>query len=465
MTLTDEALDDLRLGFRGALIGPEDVAYDKACVVQNGMFHRRPGLIMRCTGTADVVDAVALARERDLLLAVQGGGHSIAGHSSVDGGLLVDLSGMRGVRVDPVRGVVHVQGGATWGDVDRETQLFGLAVPSGIVSTTGVGGLTLGGGIGWLHRKYGLSCDNLRAAEIVTADGRVLRVDESEHPELLWGLRGGGGNFGVVTAFEFDAHPVGPVVMNGTAMYPLADADRVIPAWRSWAATLPDEVTTRLALWHVPAAPELPPAVHDQEVLIVGAVHAGSVEDGQRVLGDVAHLGTPLADLSGPMSYRALQSLFDPFFPRGGLRSYWKSIYLDSLDDDAVSLITRRGQQRPHPLTMVHVPQMGGAVSRVGSTDTAFGDRSAAFMLSVDGNWQDADDTGRVVSWVRDTIAEASLLSSAGGTYLNFSGDTDLEGGDRQAAFGENLQRLMRLKAEYDPANRFRLNNNIAPAA
>ncbi len=464
VTLSDEVLDELRMTFRGALIAPDDSPYEQACVVQNGMYRRHPGLIMRCSGTADVVDAVNLAREKNLLIAVRAGGHSIAGHSICDGGLLVDLSGMCGVGVDPARRVVRVQGGATWGDVDRESQLFGLAVPGGVVSTTGVAGLTLGGGIGWLHRKYGLACDNLRAAELVTADGQVLHVDGAEHPELLWALRGGGGNFGIVTAFEFDAYPVGPVVWNGIAMYAIDDAEEILPAWRSWANTVPDEITTRAMLWSMPEDAHLPPAVHNRDVVVTAGIHTGSVDEGQEALAPLRRFGTPLADLSGPMPYRVVQSLLDWIFPKGAFHSYWKSTYFNDLDDEAMAMIVRRGRQRPDPMVLIHVPLLGGAVGRVGATESAFGDRSADYMLSVDGNWSDSADTARVTGWVRDMIGEAGGLGSAAGTYLNFSGDAEIDDVARQAAYGENLQRLGRLKAEYDPGNRFRLNNNILPA-
>ncbi|GAB2654804.1 FAD-binding oxidoreductase [Saccharopolyspora gloriosae] len=461
-SLEDGELDALRAGFRGPLIGPGDDLYEQACVVQNGMFHRRPALIARCSGTADVVDAVRLARDHDLLIAVRGGGHSVAGHSIHDGALLIDLSAMRGVDVDPQRRVARVQGGATWGDVDRETQLFGLAVPGGIVSSTGVGGLTLGGGIGWLHRAHGLACDNLRSAEVVTADGKVRRAGP-EDPELLWALRGAGGNFGVVTAFEFDAHPLGPTVANGTAIYPAADAGQVLRAWRDWASGLPDEITTRAVLWTLPASPALPAELHDQDVLIIGAVHAGHVEDGMTALEPMRRFGTPLADLSGPAPYTAVQQAFDPFFPKGGLLSYWKSLYFRELDDAVLDLLVRRGRERPHPVTMLHVPLLGGAAGRVPAADTAFGDRNADYLLSVDANWTDADDTARAVRWVRDVLAEAESMPGAAGTYLNFSGEAVLDPGARASAYGDNLERLGRAKARYDPHNRFRLNNNIPP--
>jgi len=432
--------------------------------VQNGMYDRRPGLIVRCSGTADAIDAVRLAQQRDLLVSVRGGGHGIAGHSTSDDAMMIDLSAMRGVWVNPAERVVRVQGGATWADVDREAQTFGLAVPGGIVSTTGVAGLTLGGGLGWLHRKYGLTCDNLIAAEVVTADGTLSRASATENEELFWALRGGGGNFGVVTAFEFQAHPLGPTVMFALAMYAASDAAQILPAWRAWTAELPDEVTSRVLFWTMPATPLLPVEVHNRDVFIVAAVYAGSPEDGAPLLRRVGEFGTPLADLSGPTSFRDVQRSVDFMFPKGLHRSYWKSVSVGELGDDVLDVLLRRGLQRPHPTTLVHAPQMGGAVRRVDPTDTAFADRSAAYIVSIDGNWTDAADTAADMNWVRDAFNEVRSLPSAIGTYLNFSGDRDLDSAGRQAAFGQNLDRLARIKRDYDPENRFRLNNNIHPA-
>ena len=463
-TITDEEFDELRLAVRGPLITPGDPGYDESRVVYNGLFDRRPGLIVRCSGTADVIDAVNFARDRDLLVAVRGGGHSIAGHCIFDGAMMIDLSAMRGVSVDPATRTVRVAGGATWGDVDRETQVFGLAVPGGIVSTTGVAGLTLGGGLGWLHRKYGLSCDNLTAAEVVTAGGEVVRANGTENADLFWALRGGGGNFGVVTAFEFQAHPVGPVVMLGAAIYAAADAETVLPAWRDWTTGLPDEVTTRAMFWTTPETPALPPAVHNRDVFIAAAVYAGPPEDGAGVLRPIGEFATPLADLSGPAPFRAVQSQFDAFFPTGELLGYWKSANVGDLGADMVEVLLHAGLGRPHPLTLVHVPQMGGAVQRVGPRDTAFGDRSAGYIVSIDGNWTDPADTDENMAWVRDAYDAVSRLPTASGTYLNFGGDPDLDSGTRHAVFGENLDRLARVKRDYDPENRFRLNSNIQPA-
>jgi FAD/FMN-containing dehydrogenase len=457
--LADEQVEELRMLFHGPLYAPGDPGYDEVRVVQNGMFDRRPGLIIQCSGSADVIDAVNLAREHGLLTAVRGGGHSIAGLCSCDGGLLIDLSEMRGVWVDSDARVVRVQGGATWGDVDRETQQVGLVVPGGVVSTTGVGGLTLGGGIGWVHRKYGLACDNLRAVELVTADGELTRASEAENADLFWGLRGGGGNFGVVTAFEFDAHPFGPIAMCAAPIYGVDNANDIMRLWRDWASTSPDEITTRAVFWSMPADPHLPEAVHDQQVLILGAVHTGSPEEGARALQPIREFGTPLADLSEQMPFRVFQAAFDPFFPRGQVSSYWKSSYMNELSDDAIDFIAKVATSRPSPLTLVHVPLLGGAMGRVAATDTAFGDRSAPYMLSVDGNWTEGDDD-RNVAWVRDVMREAERFTT-GGTYLNFDGHDEESGDLVEAAYGANFAKLRELKRKYDPNNLFRLNNNI----
>ena len=463
--LADDQLAELRMTFRGRLLVPHDDGYDEARVVQNGLIDRRPGLIVQCSGTADVIDAVNLARERGLLSAVRAGGHSIAGYGVCDDALMLDLSVMRGVWVDPGARTVRVQGGATWGDVDRESQAFGLAVPGGVVSTTGVAGLTLGGGIGWLHRAYGLACDHLRSVEIVTADGQLRRASEAENPDLFWAVRGGGGNFGVVTTFEFTAHPLGPVVPVAAVMYPVDNASELFRAWRAWASTAPDEAMSRAVFWWMPEDPNLPPAVHNQQVFIVGATYTGPPDKGQQVLQPLRELGTPLLDLGAEMPFRMFQAAFDPFFPKGQLASYWKSVYLNELTDDLIDLIVRRAAQRPSPRTLVHVPMLGGAMSTVAATATAFGDRSAPFMLSVDANWVDPAGAADNVAWVREVISEVQGFSGAGGTYLNFSGQEETAAAELvQAAYGNNLQRLAEVKNRYDPDNLFRLNNNVTPA-
>lgn len=462
VTFSDqEVAEQVRMSFRGSIFTPADDGYDEARAVENLHIDRRPGMIIRCTGVADVIDAVNMARQRDLLIAVRGGGHHVAGHGTVDGGLVVDLSRMNGVWVDASRRLVHVQGGATWGDVDRETQAFGLAVPGGIVSTTGVGGLTLGGGIGWLHRKWGLACDSLRAVEIVTAQGERVHASIEENADLFWALRGGGGNFGVAVNFTFEARPFGPMVLAAPVFYRAAESPDILRAWRDWATDAPDEVTTRAVFWTMPAAPGLPPAVHDQDVLIAAALYAGDPAEGVEVLRPMRRLAEPLADISGEMPYRFFQAAFDPLLV--GLRSYWKSTYLNELSDDAIDLIAERGMNRPHPKVIVHVPLMGGATSRVAATETAFGDRSAAWMLSVDGNWTEPEDADRVVSWTRESIDAVGSLPGAGGAYLNFSGDAPTDSAVVRAQFGANLERLKQVKRRYDSNNMFRVNNNIRP--
>lgn len=461
-TFSDQEFSEqVRPMFRGSVVTPADDGYDEARAVENLHIDRRPGMIVRCTGVADVIDAVALARQRDLLIAVRGGGHHVAGHGTVDGGLLLDLSRMNGVWVDARRRLVRVQGGATWGDVDRETQAFGLVVPGGAVSTTGVGGLTLGGGIGWLHRKWGLACDSLRAVEIVTAEGEVARASNEENADLFWALRGGGGNFGVVVSFTFEARPLGPTVFAAPVFYRAAESQGILRAWRDWAAGAPDEVTTRALFWTMPAAPGVPPEVHDQEVLIAAALYAGDPAEGRTVLAPIRELAEPLADISHELPYRFFQAAFDPLL--AGLRSYWKSTYLKELSDDAIDLIVERGTNRPHPKTIVHVPMMGGATGRVAAGETAFGDRSAPWMLSVDGNWTEPGEADRVISWTRDFIAEASELAGAGGAYLNFSGDAPTDAAVVRSQFGANMERLVEVKRKHDPGNMFRVNNNIRP--
>jgi FAD/FMN-containing dehydrogenase len=462
-TIPLDQMEGLRMSFRGDVLVPGDAGYEEARQVENLHIDRRPGMIIRCSGVADVIDAVKLAGERGLLVAVRGGGHHVAGHGTTEGGMVIDLSAMNAVRVDADSRTVHVQGGATWGDVDREAQAFGLAVPGGVVSTTGVGGLTLGGGIGWLHRKWGLACDNLREVEIVTANGEVVEASAAKNADLFWAVRGGGGNFGVAVRFVFEAHALGPAVLAAPVFYRASDGPEVLRAWRDWAATAPDEVTTRALFWTMPADPALPPAIHDQECLITAALYAGDPAEGVAVLQPMRELGEPLADIGGEMPYRFFQAAFDPLL--AGLRSYWKSTYLRELTDEAVDLIANHAMNRPDPKTLVHVPLMGGATGRVGPADTAFGDRSAPWMLSVDGNWTDPADADRVIAWTRAFISEVSALAGAGGTYLNFSGDEPGNPEVLRAQFGSNYARLVELKRRFDPSNMFRINNNIRPLA
>ena len=460
--LEEAAVEEFKSSLRGELLRPGDDGYDKARAIWNGMIDKRPALIARCSGAADVIDAVNFARTHNLLLAVRGGGHNVAGNAVCDGGLMIDLSLMKGVRVDPGKRIAWAQGGVTWGDLDRETQAFGLATPGGVVSTTGIAGLTLGGGFGWLRRKYGLSVDNLRSVDIVSADGQFLTASDTENTDLFWAVRGGGGNFGVVTSFEFSLHPVGPLVMLAVAMYPAEKATAFAPRWREFMAKAADEVSSQMAFWSIPDIEAFPENARGKPVVIFLAVYAGPVEEGQQILQPLREFGTPLVDLSGPTPFTSVQSAFDPFFPKGERQYYWKSLYLDSLSDDAIAAIAARAIDRPSPMTLVNVWSMGGAMSRVPAEETAFGDRSAAFLLEISSTWADPQDSGRNIGWTRDFWADMKRFSS-GGVYLNFPGLGE-EGEDLvRAAYGANYERLVALKNKYDPQNLFRLNQNIKP--
>jgi FAD/FMN-containing dehydrogenase len=449
---------------RGQLLLPDEEAYDEARAVRNGLIDRHPALIAQCAGVVDVIAAVNFAREHDLLLSVRGGGHNVSGAGTNDGGLVIDLSAMRAVWVDPEARTVRVQGGATWGDVDRETQLFGLATPGGAISTTGVGGLTLHGGWGWLRRKYGYSIDNLLAVQIVTADGQVCTASETENPDLFWAVRGAGSNFGVVTALTFRLHPVGPLVAMTAPFYALEDAERVFAAWRDVAASAPDELSFNALFWSVPAVEGFPLELHGRAVLILVSVYAGDAGEGERVLQPLRKLATPLLDLSGTMPYAALQGAFDPFFPKGWLY-YWKSRYLDRLDAETIAAIIGYAADRPSPETLIALWHLqGGAASRVEATTTAFGSRDASYLLSFDTTWINPADSERSIAWTRSAWADMRRFGS-GGLYLNFAGFGEEKEDLVRAGYGANYERLVELKTKYDPGNLFRMNQNIRPRA
>lgn len=458
------AFAEFAAAMRGALIQPGDAAYDEERSVRNGLIDRYPALIAACTGVADVVAAVNFAREHDLLLSVRGGGHNVSGAATNDGGVVIDLSAMRGVWVEPAGGIVRVQGGATWGDVDRETQLFGLATPGGVVSTTGVGGLTLHGGWGWLRRKHGYCVDNLLAVEIVTADGQVRTASENENPDLFWAVRGAGSNFGVVTAFTFRLHPVGPLVAWAAPFYALEDAARVLPAWRDFMASAPEEVSSNAVFWGVPAAEAFPPELHGRAVHIPVAVYAGDATEGERVLQPLRELATPLLDLSGTMPYAILQAAFDPFFPKGWLY-YWKSLSMDRLDEEAIAAIIGYAADRPSSDTLMALWHLeGGAANRVDTAATAFATRGTPYLLSFDTTWTDPADTVRNIGWTRSAWADMRRFGS-GGLYLNFAGFGEEKEALVRAGYGANYERLVDLKTRYDPDNLFRMNQNIRPRA
>lgn len=457
----DAAIQEFKARMRGPLLQPGDAGYAEACALWNGMIQKKPALIARCTGSADVVTAVNFAREHNLLLAVRSGGHNIAGSALCDGGLVIDLSGMKGIHVDPQTRIARVQPGVNWGDLDHETQLFGLATPGGIVSTTGLAGLTLGGGFGWLSRKHGLTSDNLRSVDIVTADGRLLTASANEHADLFWGVRGGGGNFGVVTSFEFDLHPVGPTVMAGLVLYPMEQAREVLRFYRDWAAHAPDELGTLALMRIAPPAPFLPQEIHGRPVVGIAACYAGPVEEGARLLRAVREFGTPAADLIMPKPFMKHQALFDTANP-SGRQYYWKSEYLFNISDDLIDTAIGYANQLSSPLSAVLLFQLGGAISRVDEHETAAGHRDAAFVMNVQSSWIEPRENDRHVGWTRE-FWQAIRPFSTGGVYSNFL--TADEGEERvRAAYGANYDRLAALKNTYDPTNLFRMNQNIRPA-
>ncbi|CAN5756434.1 FAD-binding oxidoreductase [soil metagenome] len=461
----DEAtIQSLADRFQGTLVRPMDTDYDADRQVWNGMIDRYPALIARCAETADVIAAVNFARENNLLIAVRGGGHNVAGNAVCDGGVVIDLSLMRAVEVDAGTHTVRAQGGATWADVDRKTEPFGLAVPGGMVSTTGVAGLTLHGGMGHLRRKYGLSIDNLISVEIVTADGQVRTASRSENSDLFWAIRGAGSNFGVITSFEFRAHPIGPAVMLCAPIYALEDAQVVLPKWQEFMATAPREVSSMALFWSVPADPHFPGDLHSRPIVVVAAVYSGPADEGEKLLQPLRELATPVLDLSAKESYIELQTGFDPFFPEGML-CYWKSHYVDEPDDALFAELARRASERPSPLSMVEIWHLGGAIQEAGAGETAFSQRGAPYMLSFSATWTDPDTSEANVDWARNGWAAIHQLSSGHGAYLNFPGFGEEQDAMVRAAYGENYERLVELKTLYDPANLFRFNQNIRPAS
>ena len=462
MTLDSEAVQGLVDGVRGAVLRPGDQGYDDGRTLWNGLIDRRPALIVQCTGAADVVDAVNFARDQNMLLSIKAGGHNVAGNAVNDDGLVIDLSQMRGVHVDPSTQTVRAEGGALWGDCDRETQLFGLAVPGGVVSTTGVAGLTLHGGVGHVRRKHGLSIDNLVSVDIVTADGQLRRASATENEDLFWAVRGAGSNFGVVTSFEFQAHPIGPMVMVGAVFYPLEDGRVVLADWRDYMASAPEELSSIAFFWNVPAHEPFPPEHHGKPVLILAAVYSGSVEDGEPVVQPLRELAQPLIDLSGPWPWLGLQSGFDALFPKGDLR-YWKSRALADLPEEAIDEIAGWAARRPTPLTDITIWHHGGAMSRIGETDTAYAGRGAHFLVTGEVSWTDPAQSEEAIAWGRE-FWDAMGRHSTGGLYLNFPGLGEEKEELVKAGYGVNYERLAALKAKYDPTNLFRMNLNITPA-
>ncbi len=459
---TDPIADALSADFAGRILRATDDDYDDARRIWNGHIDRKPALIAQCSGPADVAAAVRVAREHNVAASVRGGGHAVAGYALCDGGMVIDMSPMTGARVDPVRRTVRVEGGCLNSHLDRETQAYGLAATSGIVSHTGVGGLTLGGGIGHLMRKHGLAIDSLLSCDVVTADGHKVIASEHEHPDLFWGLRGGGGNFGVVTAFEFQLHPVGPIVLAGMLAWPLEQAPEVLQLLRRLAEEAPEALGMMANLRLAPPLPIIPEHLHGQPIVALVVCYAGPIDDGEELLKDVRRFGNPVLDAIGPKPYVAHQKMFDPALPHG-LHYYWKSHKLPALSDDLIGVITDHAARVTSPLTTIPIFTQGGAVARVPDESTAYANRDAAHDINIVAAWRpDDENPERHISWARGFFAALEPYSK--GLYVNFIGD-DPAARVRQAAYGPaKWDRLVALKDVYDPTNFFRLNANIPPS-
>jgi len=445
---------DLAARFSGQVLQPTDAAYDEARRVHNGLIDKRPALIARCRNTADIVDAVQVARDSGLEVAVKGGGHNVAGRATIDGGLLIDLSLMKGIHVDPAVRTARAQGGVTWGEYNRETQVHGLASTGGVVSTTGIAGLTLGGGIGWLQGKYGAAIDNLRAAQIVTADGRVLTASADENADLFWAIRGGGGNFGIAASFEYRVHPVGPIIAGGLAAHPFPRGRDVLKFFRETTTSLPDELTVFCGLLHAPDG-------SGTKLVGLVAAHCGTLADGEAALKPLKAFGPPVMDHLGPIPYSVQNTLIDASLPRGA-RNYWKSNFMPALTDDAIDAILDAHARAPSPMSQIVIEHAHGAVARVGVTDTAFPHRSEGYNLLFLAQWMDPADDARNTAWARDSYAAMKPFFASAGRYVNYLDDD--ESGDPVAqAYGPNYARLRQIKTKYDPTNFFRMNQNIKP--
>jgi hypothetical protein len=458
-TLERNAVDELAAAIRGGVVRPDDATYDERRRIWNGSIDRRPALIARCAGVADVMAAVRFARAHGLLVAVRSGGHSFPGHSVCDGGIVIDLSLMKGIRVDPEARTVRVQAGVLLGELDRETQGAGLAVPAGIVTHTGVAGLTLGGGIGFLMRKYGLTIDNLLSVDLITAEGEFAKASERENADLFWGLCGGGGNFGVVTEFEFRLNPLGPQVVAGPVFWEMGDSEDVLRFYRDWIADCPDELMTMVVQRQAPALPVVPPDLVGKHVIAIVCCYAGSIEDGEKVMRPLKQLGSPVLDLCEPKPFVQHQSMFDPSFPHGWWY-YFRSCDIAEINDDVIDVMLDYGHRIRSPITSMGLWQMGGAVSRVGEDETAFNGRTAGHTFNINGNSYSAAGFEEEREWARSYWSALSPHHTS--VYVNFL----MEEGEeriRQAYGPEKYERLKSLKRKYDPDNFFRLNQNIPP--
>ncbi|MBE1284014.1 MAG: FAD-binding protein [Rhodobacteraceae bacterium] len=455
-----EAVEALNASLRGAVHMPGTPEYDEARTIWNAMVDRRPGMVIRAQGASDVQKAVMFARSAGLLMAVKSGGHQIAGHAVAEGAVLLDLSQMNAVQVDPATRRAQVEPGALLGDLDRETQAHALVCPTGINSTTGIAGLTLGGGFGWTTRKFGMTIDNLISAQVVIADGAILNASAEENPDLFWAIRGGGGNFGVVTSFEFALHPLGPDVLSGLVVHPISDAAGVLREVARIADTAPEELTVWSVMRKAPPLPFLPEEWHGREVLLLAACYAGPMDEGEAAMAELRGLGTPIVDVISPHAFVDWQAAFDPLLTPGA-RNYWKSHDFKELPGAAIDTLLEAIHSLPDPACEVFIAHVGGKMARVGETETAYPQRSSHFIMNVHTRWEDAAKDDTCISWARDLFNRMEPYST-GSVYVNFMPDDEVErvGG----AYGDNVAKLAQIKAKFDPDNFFRLNHNIAPA-
>lgn len=464
MTVTppvnESVVTEFQERFRGTLLRPDDEGYDEARTIWNAMIDREPALIAQCASVTDVIASVIFARENGLLLSVKAGGHNVAGNAICDGGLVIDLSPMRSVRINPDAKTVRVEPGVTLGELDHETQAFGLATPAGIVSTTGVAGLTLGGGWGWLSRTYGLTIDNLRSVDVVTAHGELVHASGKENEDLFWGIRGGGGNFGIATSFEFDVHEVGPEVLGGMIVHSFDDAADVLRFHREFTADAPDKLCCYAAIMTAPPAPFLPVEVHGTTVVALVPCYSGLIEEGEEAVQPLREFGDPIVDLVEPLPFTAMQQMFDEELGPG-YRNYWKTQLIEPLPDEAIDIVIERAGSLPSPETQIVFEHIGGEIARVDPAATAYRHRNVPFSFNILPRWTDPEDDDAIISWAQEFLEEVAQYSTSG-VAPNF---LSLEGDERvKAAYGANYERLVKLKNKYDPENLFRMNQNIKPS-
>jgi len=457
--LREAGIGEFTTHFRGDVLVPGNVGYDEVRQIWNAMVDRRPALIARCKSPEDVVQSVRFARSKGLIVSVRGGGHNIAGNAVCDGGLMIDLAPMKRVQVDPSARQAMVEPGCTLGDFDAAAQAHGLATPLGINSTTGVAGLTLGGGFGWLSRKYGMTVDNLLAVEVVTADGRQVRASTGENDDLFWGVRGGGGNFGIVTSFEFRLHAVGPNVLSGLIVFPFEEARSVLAQFAGFTATMPDELNVWMVTRKAPPLPFLPADVHGKEVVVLAMCYAGDPNEGAGLIEPLRGFGKAHGEHIGVQPYAAWQQAFDPLLAKGA-RNYWKSHNFTQLGDGALDTIVEYGGKLPSPQCEIFVGTIGGQTARVAPDAMAYSCRDARYVMNVHGRWESPADDDRCIAWAREFFAKSQPFASAG-AYINFLTQEEM---DRIAfAYGPTFKRLVDLKSKYDPTNFFRMNQNIKP--